>query len=273
MEIGKLGMLSPVICGVSSDYILRRRQGFGRDAAIAAMQAEHAAEFQSEQERPFALLGLAITLSNRRELTSELSTQGLHSLELLRNRLGTEHLFTRTLLKEAEQALRDESRIGAEAKYSRLRKAYDPGWAAGDTFAHQITDPNAEQLGLSGWYFVFQSIGNFRLDTQENRQFVFVYLAEPDGLPRSAEELHKLRRVTLTNQFDYIAAFSFTSKRNESSHELQKLGSFPKLDLPERMTQFSAYTVYPLFGKLKRNSTTPDYERALLMLMKNRINQ
>lgn len=271
MFMQKIGLNFPMVNDIIGTYRVYRERGHTRDVAIEQLREEYSRELADYDDGPIVQIGLALALCKKDELTQNVLADAQTAVRKL---LFSEERDSKTILalQELEAYVSEPQRLGNEAKY-RARKPYIPQWEIGDTFAHTLTHPMSKYAGVYGWYVLFRKVGEYVDGKQRHRQLVYVTLCPPDRLPQTEQELQKLGflRMMARNggKWDYLAQITFKGKKDEAAYELTRIGSFPGAGSPEDRAVEDPLTVMPLFGKLRRDNITPEYEDAVCRIYKN----
>ena len=247
------------------DYRSYRWMGKGRDETIQLLLSDYADELEDVETRTFVMLGIAKALARKQEMTPAAASAAVTAIDDLiglgyyRGAKAERVLETRRLLEKGAYS-------GPEAPYP-VKKYYVPDWQIGDTFAHKIQDPVAEQFGISGHYVLFRLNRIFRDRFGAPRILAYVSLCPPEKLPKTAEELESLGYLGLyiTNgDWCYQASLDIPSQRQETFWALEKIGCWPNVAPPEKDgAEKFPYGAHPLWGRLNRTQKIPDYEESI----------
>ncbi len=261
MYTDALSLYNPLVEDVVYAYGTYRRGGKNREETVEQLREDFADDLGDYDCGPVVRIGLAMALCQKKELTVELRDDAIAAIdELIAGDVwGPEG---NKVLERARKTLLQEKMLGDEAKY-RPRRKYIPDWKEGDTFAHKMTDPLAEKLGMGGWYILFRKEREFVDKTESHWQLVNVYFCPPDRLPKTTEELDQLGCVKVNNGKVYHAYFIIKSKRGEDSLELEKIGCFPDAALPEDRIR-DPYKGHILVDLKSRDGSSMYYEYDLL---------
>lgn len=249
---------------IKRTYIAYRKNGASRADAITQIHEENACALEDCDDRIAVLIGIATALCAKHELTEEYAAPALQEIS---SACKDESLDTKTrkYLLKIEQQLSDRSCYGDEFAYKKARH-YVPDWQIGDTFAHTLTYPMAEELGIGGWSILIHKVDEHVDDFGERRQLVLVSLCPPDKLPSTKAEFEALGFLPLLthdNGFEYLAQIKINSKRAENGYKLSKIGCFPDVSLPDDYCDTPPLVAYPLFGKMKCYGEIPAFEDAI----------
>ena len=256
---------------ISSDikqtYVAYRKNGYSRVDAIARIHEDNTCALEDNDDRIAILAGVATALCSKNELTDDYAAIVLQEIH---KAYTDEDLDapSRKFLSKIEQQLSDRNFYGDEFAYKKARH-YVPDWQVGDTFAHTLIYPMANELGIGGWNILIYKIGEFVDDFEDHRQMVLVALCPPDKIPSNKEELEALGFLPMferDNGFEYLAQIEIKSKRAENGYNLSKVGCFPGVPLPVDYCDTPPLVAYPLSGKMKRYGEMPAFEVAICRL-------
>lgn len=252
---------NPIIDDIRRQYKHYRATGKNRFEAIAAIESSYAEELQDDDDYAAVQIGIALSLCQKKELTTEIAERALCAVHRAQKSIVLDKAKGQ-YLSQITQLLGDTSLIGSEATYQR-RVPYVPDWQTGDLFSHTLTYPTARLLGIEGWSILFYKVGEFVEDMHHYRQLVYVSLCEPGSEPATSLQLQNLGFLRMMNhdrKWDYLAQLTFKSKKEEQSYDLVKIGNFPDVMLPSDRTEEDPLCAMPLFGYLKKGDAWPDYE-------------
>lgn len=258
-----------IIKDIQNLYRNYRIRGDGRNNAISRIKEQYVAELQDADDQFAVVLGIALSLCERKELTAEIVIEALQQIQKYRQTNTLDQNMERFLSK-VEAKLQDPSMQGDEATYHR-RSLYSPDWNVGDLFKHTITCPDAVLHGILGWSILFYKIGEITDDCGFSRHLMYVTLCPPDQEPKSSAELQKLgflRMMNYGDQADYMVQICVKSKREEASYEFAKIGNFLGITAPADCKEENPLVSMPVFGKFKSTSEYPSYEKQICMLYK-----
>lgn len=260
---------SPIIEDVGILYWGQRKSGKSRAEAIDHIKTAYREALQDEDDRVAVLIGLALALCKKKELTNEILNEVLNEISYIKDSY-TPSTSCFQYLANIEKILSQSSFLGDEAIYRR-KHSYVPDWEIGDTFSHVLTHPMAQRVGVEGWTVLFCKIGEYIDDMQRSCQLVYVFLSPPEKYPTTATELQNLGFLRMMNhgdKWDYLAQLSFKSKKDEATYGLVKIGNFPAIIPPIDRTEETPMLTMPLWGLLTKNDTLPDYEEHVCILYK-----
>lgn len=269
MIIDSLHECNPIIDEVLNFYTSQRINGLSRDYSVEQIYKRYCSELNDEEDRPFVIISVALSLCLRDELTTQARNDALKALDCLRKQ-GKNNI-TQQRFDDLVQCF-SEDHLGPEAVY-QAKKQYDPGWIVGDTFIHAFSQSSAERNGLAGWLVVFRKVGDYLDQLSRHIQLVYVTVCPADSIPKSNEELRALgclRMMDHDGKYDYLGQLVFKNKKDEEQWALQKIGNFPNAGYPNDASDEDPLLSMPFFGVLHRKSQTPDYEDLVCHLYKHR---
>lgn len=258
----------PIINEIFDDYVNLRSQGFNINDSVTRIKKDWHEELNDEDDAPFVIIGIALALCQKQELTRQAQNEALAAANTLKNRSmisGSDHDMIISRLSD--------DRIGKDKAYRPAKRAYDPCWKIGDTFVHAFTQSRAKEMGLCGQYIVIRKVGDYLNYKRQKRELVYITVCSKDSIPKTDEELLALgylRMMEHDDGWDYLGQLHFTSKKDEERWKLQKIGCFPNAGNPSDATVENPVVSMPFFGILHRNSDTLDYEDQVCSLMKRR---
>ena len=248
-------------------YVTLRRKGNNRRDSLQIVQDYFRKEIEDHDDRFPVLLGLAMALCARNELTLDISNELRNEINSIRNVPFYGQVST-SYLDFWINKLDDPTYYGEEATYKK-RPPYIPDWNIGDTFVHTLTHPSSKSLGIHGWSIIFHKVGDHIDDTEKHRHLFYVSLCPPGKEPRSASELQKLGFLPMMrrdNATEYLAQITVTSKKAMASYELEKIGIFYHVLPPKDSAEENPLVTMPLFGHIRKGDMRPDYEAIICSL-------
>lgn len=253
---------------IQKQYVKYRKNGTTRDEAIRLLRQLYVQELQDTDDRIFVLIGLSLSLSKNNELISSIANETLEEIYRVTSNCKLD-TTSYARLEEIEQCLKDKSKYGEESSYKHVSK-FVPDWKVGDTFAHKLTYPTAESLGINGWYILFYKVGEHRDKIGDVRQLMCVTLCPSNKLPTCDNDLQKIGFLCLMDTLkpEYLAQIIINSKKNEASYELSKIGCFPNVSLPEGLSEENPLTAMPIFLRSKWSEPWLAYERQICRIYK-----
>ena len=261
MNYNQLYDIFPIIYDTVERYKVLRGLGNSRETVLDIINKENEQELQDEDDRFSVILGTAIALCRKNELTPEVMREAQALLEIKLQQQDEEQDSVRKILMALRGQISPE-KLGAETHYP-IRRIYKPDWVIGDTFIHRLTHPSAEEAHIQGWYVVFRKVGEYRDNKMNDIQIVYVTVCPPDKIPKTAKELNQLGVLRMMHHdagWDYYGHIGFSSRKNEESWALTRIGNFPEIQVPVDATSEDPRFSMPLFGRLTKNDAQPDYE-------------
>lgn len=228
----------PMIEEIREEYRQLRENGKSRDEATETLMKECANEIITGGEDDGLLfwIGLADGQFAVKELTEEVSQMGLASLDRLQALVPelTPGDITRRRERYA-QAPMPEKKV-------RKRKRYRCSWNIGDTFAYQVSGPEAESLNIAGKYFLFRKVDETEFENGQIIPIATVSLWDKQPFPSTTEEFQSVPFLKVCNggrcgssksDFEYRVAIIIKTTKQLDSMQLQHVGNFPNVTLPE----------------------------------------
>lgn len=258
---------SLIVKDVQIQYQSLRARGKNRKDAISSVMEIFMDEMQDEEDSLAVMAGLVLALCKKRELTRELAEK-THSV--IRKFPFTDEFdgVGHMLIRNVTQLIDDESMQGDEAIYKR-KAFYKPNWQVGDTFAHEITSPCAEKVGIKGWSVIFYKVGEYVDESERHRQLMYVSLCPSGEEPINSIQLQNLgflRMMQHDRGWDYLVQLVIRSKRDELSYQLTKIGNFLDVIPPADRIEENPLVSMPMFGCLKKGDSYPHYEEQICRL-------
>lgn len=254
---------------IKLSYQTYRTNGDSRNAAISRIREDHAAELKDEDDRVAVLIALALALCDKKELTADIAEETLYAISKYRSSQELDSSSKKYLAK-VEAKLTDPARFGPEAHYAKKRQ-HIPDWKVGDLFAHTLTHPNSEKLGIHGWSILFYKAGQFTDRQGKLRQLMLISLCPPGKEPstdRELEQLGFLRMMPEGRGYDYFVQITPKSKKDEQGFELTKIGNFMNVAAPADWVKENPLVSMPMFAYLRKGDTYPAYEEHICLLYK-----
>jgi len=256
---------------VKLDYENYRKKGHSRDTAISLIRKDYSCELHDDDDRIAVLSGLVLVLCKKKELLEAVAEETRAEIQRIKQYyLSNSNIYT--YISKIEKKMNNPDVYGNEASHTRSNN-YCPNWEIGDTFAHVLTYPAAEKLGIMGWFILLCKVGEYIHPDGWTRQLMFISLCPPDNIPSTSDDFQKLGFIPVMRfgeKFEYLTQIKITSKRNERSYDLEKVGCFidSKNNLADSYKKEDLLTAMPLFGRLKRNDLHPSYEDQICLFYK-----
>lgn len=134
-----------------------------------------------------------------------------------------------------------------QPKPRRKPTAYECTWQQNDVYAYRLRSDAAKQLGIDGWYYVFQKIDELDWG-RDLYPIVYIRLCRPDKLPQNGDQLAALPFVPVdippdpsepiankekTVYGDWVYRLNVWLTVRSEKKELQFLGNFPMQNTPD----------------------------------------
>lgn len=229
----------PLINEVKEEYIDLRSGGASRDQATQQLIQEYADELTKGADDDGVLfwIGLADGQYARKEITLEVAEQGLKALDLLaESRVPVTPLDINRRREHYSAAPMPERKAG------KPRRKFQCNWNVGDTFAYQLTGPEAETAGLGRKYILLRKVDEDDFEDGRLLPIVTVSLWGSDPLPRTAEEFQKVPLLKIRKggrcdspkwKNEYRAEMVVKSYKQLASMQLKFLGNFQNIPMPD----------------------------------------
>lgn len=240
----------PIVEEIVALYSSMREDGLSRDRSISMVLSSVQDELDDEDDAPFVWIGIAVALCQKNELTEEIMIKARQSVQLVESR--NPECDNEALPFDRFKSILSDKSIGPEAQYKK-RKTYNPDWKIGDTFIHPILQDSAKKAGIYGSIAVIRKVGDYIDLEGQNVQLVYVTICSGDAIPKSGSELSSLgylRVMKHDRKWDYLCQITFTSKKDEESWKLKKIGCFHDGGSPRDATDENPLVSMPLLGKM-----------------------
>lgn len=229
----------PFINEVKEEYIELRSEGVNRDQATQQLIQEYADELTKGADDDGLLfwIGLADGQYARKEITLEVAGQGIKALDLL-----AESRVPVTALDINRRRERYSAAPMPERKAGKPRRKFQCNWNVGDTFAYQLSGPEAEEAGLAQKYVLLRKVDACVFGDGRLLPIVTVSIWDSDPLPRTAEEFQRVPLLKICNggrcdspkwKNEYRAEIVIKSDKQLASMQLQFLGNFQNTPMPD----------------------------------------
>lgn len=258
---------------VQKQYANLRKSGKSRDAAITIIKRTYAEATEDEEDSLAVMIGLALSLCKKKELTREIANEICGMICDIRSGRNLDETMLQ-YISMIEPLLNDESLLGDDATYKQ-RMPYAPDWKVGDTFFHQISCPQAQKLGIGGWFILFYKVGEFVDEFFRHRQMMHVSLCPSITEFNDNVQINRigfLRIMEHDGKWDYLVQLDFKNKKDELSYGLTKIGNFPNVKSPSDCTEEDPLTAMPLLGYLKKSDVYPFFEDQICRLYRRNRN-
>ena len=263
----ELNSANSIIEDVQNRYIKYRRIGKNRAVAIELIHEDYTEELQDEDDRLAVLMGLSLSLCKKRELFEPFASSTLKELRLARHNSSFSGKIVEHL-NEIEGFLINADYFGDEATYHQTDR-YVPDWEIGDLFAHTLTYPSAEGLGIMGWNILLYKVGEYADKVGTLHQLMYISLCPPNNIPSCEKEfldLPFLRMMQLGDRSEYLAQMTIKSKKDETCYGLTKVGCYPDIRHPSDRVEENPFTSMPLQGITKHSKRWPGFEDQICRL-------
>lgn len=245
---------------VQRTYQALRLSGESRAEAILSLREAFADALEDPDDGPCIVVGIALALCKKRELTQNVKSAANDALKLL---LSDEK--PNKSWHKYEAIINAPDSVGAEAPY-HVPKRYEPDWAVGDVLIHKLTCPRATSVGLQDWFAVFYKVGECTADLLRKDQLMYVLLCPPcneDEIISNIDSLRYLPFINRGTKADYLVGIDIQSRKDEQSYALKKIGNVVDLAPPADRAEEGLYAAYPLFSTIKKNIQWPSYEETI----------
>ncbi len=263
--------MNELVLDVQEDYKLYRIQGHNRETAIRAIKSAYHRELEDADDKMAVMLGLVLALCKKKELTEEIAEEARACIENVKQ-YSQDECSVQMYLKKMAQKISLPEVYGKEATYRR-KIPYVPDWQEGDLFAHTITHPIADEIGIGGWTILLYKVGEYVDPHQDLWQLVYVTLCPPEEEPTTSQQLQDLGFLRMMrrgngDRWEYLAHITIKNKKDEALCGLKKIGNFPNITAPTDGVIQDPFYSRPLFGVLKKASISPHFEYDICLLYK-----
>lgn len=228
----------PILYEIKEEYVSIRKGGAGRDQAEEELIARYHDELTSGAEDDGLLfwVGLADAQYSLRELSVRVASMGMQALKSIEDAHWevTPGDIERRKTRYASAPMPEKKKFGPSRKF-RCE------WKIGDTFAYQMTGPNAEEYGLTGKYMLFRKVDEMEFDGGYLFPIMTVSYWDKEELPATTAEFLSVPMLKLDNcrlgvpkhLFEYRVEFIVKNKRQLENLNLRYLGNFADVPMPE----------------------------------------
>ena len=251
---------SLIVNDIQTLYAKYRMQGMNRANAVNKIMGDYSEALNDKEDCAGVLIGIAVSLCKKKELTEEIYAKAMQSIEQLPQSFDQSDTIG-DFLKEVSQQISEPSMKGPEAAY-RKRTIYVPTWQNGDVFAHVMTHPNAKPLGIDNWTILLYKVGEYT-DQSECNQLMYVSLCPPEKLPLTKQRFQNLgflRMMEHEEKWDYLVQIPLSSSRQEKMYQLTKIANFQDIPLPTDRAEEDPRVAMPLFSRTTKQCPQPAYE-------------
>lgn len=250
----------PLIYDINEQYVVLREQGCTPEQARDRLMSDYVEELEDYDEKIVVLSGIALA---QREYSELDETTKQRTLALLQENIAAEEEAERK--RAFSDILRNLSKEPSGNKRIKppSRKQYCLNWAIGDTFAHKLTHPIAENAGILGWYLLFRKVGQYTDYKGKEHQLGYVTLCPENLLPQSTAELNDLgflRVMQAGKKWEYMVQLDVQSKRTENTLQLERIGCFPDAATPIDEVTSDPRVTMPFYDGIDKASNCPRYE-------------
>lgn len=236
MNIMKLADF-PVLLEIKETYVKCRNSGYSRDDAVAQLQSAYEAEITcgAEDDAMLFWIGLADAQDFLKELSADIAMRGMVAIDAIEQ--SDLEVDPRELRRRragyALAPMPERTRLGKSQKFRC-------SWNIGDTFAHQLSGPEAKDCGLEGRYILIRKVDEFEFGDGKLYPVVTFTMWDHTPLPQNAEEFQRLPAMKLIcgrlglpkSLYEYRAEIIVSSKRKLNAFPLVFLGNFQKVTMP-----------------------------------------
>ena len=225
-----------ILSDLKKEYADLRQDGTSRNDAVQVLMERYSNELTTGAADDGLLfwVGLADAQYALKELSAEVAAQGLAAL----NRLET---AIPEITPGDLQRRRNQYGCAPMPERAQVRKPrrFRCQWQIGDTFAYQMTGPEAEASGIAGDYVLLRKV-----DEVENvgRIVPVVTLThwKESQLPTNAVEFQRVPILRLSrgrldspaSTYEYRTEILFTREKQVRDLQLQYLGNFADVPMP-----------------------------------------
>lgn len=221
---------------IKSEYAKLRQNRKSRDQAVQVLMMQYQNELTigAEDDGLLFWVGLADAQYALKELSAEVAAQGLVALDQLETAIPE--------ITPGDLQRRRKQYVCApmpERTQVRKPKKFRCQWQIGDTFAYQMSGPEAEENGIAGDYVLLRKV-----DEMENvgRIVPIVTLThwKEAQLPTNAVEFQRVPILRLCHgrldspaaAYEYRTEILFTSEKQVKDLQLRYLGNFADVPMP-----------------------------------------
>jgi hypothetical protein len=220
---------------IKEEYQQLRRTGKNRTTATEELTKSYNSELTigENEDGIFFWVGLADAQYSLKELESSVADRALWALDKIE-----EHHFpivsgdiSKRRTNYAKAPMKERVRIGEKSRYRCT-------WQIGDTFAYQLTEGKAEEMGIAGKYILLRKVDE--LEPGDGRVLPVVTLSfwEQDTLPTTLDQYLRTPLLKLSSErlgfpkgfYEYRAEIMFKNKKQLEN--MIYLGRFSDITMP-----------------------------------------
>lgn len=226
-----------ILGDIKNEYAKLRQDGKSRDQAVQVLMMQYQNELTigAEDDGLLFWVGLADAQYALKELSTEVAAQGLVSLDQLEKVIPqiTSGDIERRRLHYANAPMTERSQV-------RKPKRFRCQWQIGDTFAYQLSGPEADANGISGDYVLLRKVDEVEWDGELLPIVTLTHWKEPD-LPTNEAEFQRNSILRLKREFTYLPFASyeyrikilFSQQKQIQELGLLYLGNFVNVAMPK----------------------------------------
>lgn len=228
----------PMIDEVKAEYRKLRENGLGRDDAVKELQLSYHSELTigNQDDGLLFWIGLADAQYALKELSEEVAQQGLYAIRKLE-----QYFCGITSGDIARRIQRYSGKPMPERKNIRKPKRFRCEWNIGDTFAYQLSGPMVEEFNLTGKFAILRKVDDIEFGDGRLLPIVTVSIWDSEPLPHNSVTFSKASMLALgygrfqtpKNLYEYRAMVLFKNKKQIASLNLEYLGNFSDISMPE----------------------------------------
>ncbi len=226
----------PVLLEIKDEYIRHRQEGCDRATATQNVLDSYKNELnqRATDDGLLVWIGLADAQFYRKELTAEVASKATDAADILS--AYDWNICPGDLRRRKENYARAPM---PERKVGKPRPRYHCSWSIGDTFAHRMSGPEAEECGIAGHYALLRKVDNVKSDDGYTFPVVTISMWEKEPFPSNSGEFASVpilklesggRLGTPRHLFEYRTEIVITNKKQLETMSLIYLGNF--LDVP-----------------------------------------
>lgn len=225
-----------ILTDLKGEYETLRQNGQGREASVQSLVEQYHDELTigAEDDGLLFWVGIADAQYALKELSSEVAARGLEALDKLK--VAVPEITPGDLQRRRERYAGAPMPERAEVRKPRR---FHCKWRIGDTFAYQMSGPEADASGIAGDYVLLRKV-----DEMENvgRIVPVVTLThwKEAQLPTNAVEFQRVPILRLcrgrldspADAYEYRTEILFTREKQVKDLQLRYLGNFADVPMP-----------------------------------------